>query len=92
MELRAVGLATSADTARVPPLMHSGRQYAHFLKAIGIEKNPAELYDFGRILGNVDAMLVTGGCDVDDHVSVGLERGGLLRCHGRNAMAETIRG
>jgi hypothetical protein len=42
----------------------------NLLASVCIEKNPTELDDFGGILCNVDAVLVTRGCNVDDHVAI----------------------
>ena len=39
-----------------------------------IQQNPAQLDHLGRVLGDVDAMLVTRRRGVDDHVSVQLRR------------------
>ena len=55
---------------------------AYLFEVVGVEKDPAKLDELGRVLGNVDAMLIAGSCDVDDHVPVDLERGSLLGGHG----------
>lgn len=48
---------------------------------MGVEKNPAKLDQLGRVLGDVDAMLIAGGRNVDHDVSVQLERGALGGSH-----------
>ena len=54
---------------------------AYFLEVVGIQKDPTELNDLGRILGDINAVLVAGGCNVNDHVAVHLERRTLLGRH-----------
>lgn len=43
---------------------------AYLLAVLGIQENPSELNDLGRVLGNVYAVLIAGGCNVDDDISV----------------------
>ena len=54
---------------------------AHLIQCIGIQQYPAQLNDLSRVLGHVDAVLVTGSGDVDDNVSVDLEGRALLCGH-----------
>lgn len=54
---------------------------AHLIQCIGIQQYPTQLNDLSRVLGHVDAVLVTGSGDVDDNVSVDLEGRALLRGH-----------
>lgn len=64
---------------------------AHLVKvdAVGVEQDPAELDDLGRVLGDIDTVLVASGGDVDHDISVGSERGGLL---GSSHVSEDRRG
>jgi hypothetical protein len=55
---------------------------AYLLKILSIEQNPCQLNDFGRILGHVYAMFIASGRNVDDYITVDLERRGRLRRHG----------
>ena len=52
----------------------------YLLAGFGIQQDPPQLNHLGGILGDVDAMLVTGGCDVDDNVAIQLG-GGSRNCH-----------
>lgn len=54
---------------------------AYLLEVVGIQKDPTELNDLGGILGHINAVLVAGGRDVNDHVAVHLERRTLLGRH-----------
>ena len=49
---------------------------------MGVEEDPTKLNQLGRVLCNVDSMLVAGGRNVDDDVAVDLERRGLGGSHG----------
>lgn len=53
----------------------------NLLECVGIEQNPAKLNDLGRVLGDVDAVLIAGGSDVNDNVAVDAELGALLGRH-----------
>lgn len=53
----------------------------HLLTGLGIQQDPSQLDHFGRVLGDVDAVLVTCRRDVDDDVAVQLRRGGRSGCH-----------
>lgn len=46
---------------------------SHLFKRRSIDENPAKLNDFGRVLGDVNAMFVASGRDVDDDITVGVE-------------------
>lgn len=43
---------------------------SYFFAVVGIEQDPAELDDLGRVFRNIYPMLVTGGSYMDDDVSV----------------------
>lgn len=45
----------------------------HLLQRLGVEKNPAELNNLGRVLCDVDSMLIAGGCDVDHDIAIDVE-------------------
>lgn len=47
-----------------------GRSY--LVAVLAIEQDPAQFYDFRRVLGHIYAMFVTGCSHMDDHVSVQL--------------------
>ena len=56
----------------------------HLVKSVRVQKDPAELDNLSRVLRNVYAMLVTGGGNVDDHVSIDFQGWALLCCHDCN--------
>jgi len=43
---------------------------SHLVAALGIQENPAKFYHLCGIFGDINAMLIAGGSDVDDHVAV----------------------
>ena len=43
---------------------------AYLLAVLGVQENPSELNDLGRVLCNVYAVLVAGCCNVDNDISV----------------------
>lgn len=47
---------------------------AHLLESLRVHQDPPNLYDLGRVFGNVDAMLVTGRSHMNDNVAVHAER------------------
>ena len=51
-------------------------------RTLRIEQNPAELNDFSRVLGDKNAVLVTGSSDVDDHIAVQVGFWTRVVCHG----------
>lgn len=53
----------------------------HLLECVGIKQNPAKLNNLSRILCDIDTMLITGGGNVDDDVSIRAELGALLGRH-----------
>jgi len=51
----------------------------YLFAGIGVKQDPSDFYDFCRVSGNIDAMLVAGGSDVDHDEAI--ELGSLrLRC------------
>lgn len=58
-------------------IANSGRLKLTYLSlgVLGVDHHPANLDDLGAVLGHVDAMLVTRGCDMDDAVLFELRRG-----------------
>jgi hypothetical protein len=48
------------------------RMAAYLLAGFGIQQDPPQLDHLCRILGNVDAMLIAGGCNVDDDIAIQL--------------------
>ena len=56
-------------------------ELAHLLEVMGVEQNPAKLDQLGRVLCNVDTMLITGSRNVDHDVSIKLERRALGGSH-----------
>ena len=46
---------------------------AYLLHGVSIEENPSQLDDLGGILGDIDAMLVTGGGNVDHDIAIDVE-------------------
>lgn len=56
---------------------------AHLFQRLCVKQDPAQLNNLGRVLRDIDAVLVTGGRNVDDHVAVDVERRGLQSGHGR---------
>lgn len=53
----------------------------YLLERVRIKENPTELDNLGRVLGNVDAVLITGGRHVDHDVAIDVELGNLLGRH-----------
>lgn len=47
----------------------------YLLAGLGIQQDPAQFDDLGGILGDIDAMLVAGGRNVDDDVAIQLGSG-----------------
>jgi hypothetical protein len=47
----------------------------YLLTGLGIQQDPAQFDDLGGILGNIDAMLVASGRNVDDDVAIQLGSG-----------------
>lgn len=61
---------------------HEAHQRSTYLLAgFGIQQDPPQLDHLCGILGDVDAMLVAGGCDVDDNVAIQLGGGSGDGCH-----------
>lgn len=60
----------------------------HLLEGVGVEENPAELNHLCRILGHINAVLVAGGGNMDDDVSIHAELRALLRRHIFLSLAE----
>jgi hypothetical protein len=54
----------------------------HLIETVSVEENPTKLDNLGRVLGHINAVLVAGCRDMDNHVTVDLERGRLLGSHG----------
>jgi len=48
------------------------RMTAYLLAGFGIQQDPPQLDHLCRVLGNVDAMFIAGGSDVDDDVAIQL--------------------
>lgn len=61
-----------------PPAVSS-----HLVAVLGVEQNPPELDNLGRVLGHVDAVLVAGSCNMDDDVAVEIAALGLRSSHHR---------
>lgn len=63
------------------PSFSMDRRY--LVTALGVEQDPSQLDDFGRVLGDIDPMLVTGGGDVNDDISIEVRLLSLVvgRCH-----------
>lgn len=59
-----------------PPFVSS-----HLVAVLGVEQDPSKLDDLGRVLGNVDAVLVAGSCNMDDDVAVEVAALGLGSGH-----------
>lgn len=55
-----------------------GVENPHLLKRVGVEQNPAKLDDLGRILRDVDTVLITGRCNVHHDIAINVERRLLL--------------
>jgi hypothetical protein len=47
-----------------------GMWNAHFFAAFGVEEDPTQLNDLCRILGDVDAVFIAGGCHMNYYVAV----------------------
>jgi hypothetical protein len=61
--------------------MMDSRAKTNLFTSFGVQKNPSQLDNLGRVSGHVDAVLIAGGSDVDDDVAVQLRRGS-LKSHG----------
>lgn len=46
---------------------------AHLVKSLCVHQDPADLDNLGRVLGDIYAVLVAGGSDVDDHIAVNVQ-------------------
>jgi hypothetical protein len=53
-------------------VVDSEKSRAHLLAGFGIQQNPPQFDHLCRILGDVDAMFIASGCDVDDNVAIQL--------------------
>jgi hypothetical protein len=47
----------------------------YLLAGLGIQQDPAQFDDLGGILGDIDAMFVAGGRNVDNDVAIQLRSG-----------------
>ena len=57
----------------------------NLVQSLSINEKPTNFYDLGRVLGNVDAVLVTGCGHVDHDIPVEFLTVGLTdRCHGNH--------
>lgn len=54
---------------------------AHLFQSGGIEKNPTNLDNLSRIPGHIYAVFIAGCSNMNNHVSVDLERRALLSRH-----------
>lgn len=55
------------------------RETTCLFEGLSIDQHPAQLDDFGRVLCNVNAMLVAGGGDVNHDITIERGLGALLR-------------
>ena len=60
---------------------------AYLFTALCVEQDPPKLNDLRRVLGDVDAMLIAGCCNVEDYVPVQL---GLSRLGGSHFVAMAV--
>lgn len=70
------GLDGFADKSRVP---------AYLVAVLAVKQDPAQLDDFCRILGHIDAVLVAGRGYVDDEIAVEATAG-CGGCRGHSAV------
>lgn len=56
--------------------------YTNLFEGLGIEQDPSELDYLGRVLCNIDTVLVTGGGHMDHHVAIDIKLGSWLVRHG----------
>lgn len=47
-----------------------GSKETYFVERLGVQENPPELDDLGGVLSHIDAVLIAGGRNVDDHVPI----------------------
>lgn len=66
---------------KISPAMVRGRAVSHFFAVLRVEQDPTKLNDFGRVLGHVDTMLITGGGYMDNYVAVDVATLGLRGRH-----------
>ena len=43
---------------------------AYLLAVFGVQEDPAKLYHLCRIFGDIDSVLIAGGSDMDNNVSI----------------------
>ena len=54
--------------------MNGQLEVTYLLEILGVEQNPADFDDLGGLLCDIDTVLIAGGSDVDDNISVNGQR------------------
>lgn len=62
--------AFAVELGRVSLVLGGLGRYPHLLQRLCVQQNPPHLYDFCRVLRDVDSMLVAGGRHMNDHISI----------------------
>lgn len=62
-------------------------RHAHLFERLCVKQDPSKLNNLGRVLGDVHAVLIASGCDVDHDIAVDVElvAGGRTRHFGQMA-------
>lgn len=61
----------------------------HLLERVCVEQDPTKLNHLGRVLCHINAVLVTGGRNMDHDIAIDVELGQLLRRHGCGGIGRT---